>query len=104
MAVGFTFNYFFSTVWNVAMPYLYNTDQAHLGGKIGWIFSFLGLVTLVIIYFEVPEIWMRCSMRTSVLGHSGHIGAVHLRKLGSWAKSKFMSIWAAVSGTWGLTI
>ncbi|GLI72090.1 hypothetical protein PoHVEF18_000258 [Penicillium ochrochloron] len=55
MAVGFTFNYFFSTVWNVVMPYLYNTDEAHLGGKIGWIFSFLGLVTLVIIYFEVPE-------------------------------------------------
>jgi hypothetical protein len=55
MAVGFTFNYFFSTVWNVIMPYLYNTDEAHLGGKIGWIFSFLGFVTLVIIYFEVPE-------------------------------------------------
>ena len=25
MAIGFTFNYFFSTVWNVAIPYLYNT-------------------------------------------------------------------------------
>lgn len=55
MAVGFTFNYFFSTVWNVVMPYLYNTDEAHLGGKIGWIFAGLGVITLFIIYFEVPE-------------------------------------------------
>jgi hypothetical protein len=55
MAVGFTFNYFFSTVWNVIMPYLYNTDEAHLGGKIGWIFAGLGAITIVIIYFEVPE-------------------------------------------------
>jgi hypothetical protein len=55
MAIGFTFNYFFSTVWNVAIPYLYNTDEANLGGKIGWIFAAMGLIALVIIYFEVPE-------------------------------------------------
>jgi hypothetical protein len=34
MAIGFTFNYFF-TIWNVAIPYLYNTNEADLGGKIG---------------------------------------------------------------------
>lgn len=55
MAIGFTFNYFFSTVWNVAIPYLYNTDEANLGGKIGWIFAAMGLIALVVIYFEVPE-------------------------------------------------
>ncbi|KAJ5167493.1 uncharacterized protein N7482_006274 [Penicillium canariense] len=55
MAIGFTFNYFFSTIWNVVIPYLYNTDEANLGGKMGWIFAGLGAITLVIIYCEVPE-------------------------------------------------
>lgn len=55
MAIGFTFNYFFSTIWNVVIPYLYNTDEANLGGKIGWIFAAMGLIALVVIYFEVPE-------------------------------------------------
>lgn len=55
MAIGFTFNYFFSTVWNVAIPYLYNTDEANLGGKIGWIFAGMGVIALAVIYFEIPE-------------------------------------------------
>jgi SP family general alpha glucoside:H+ symporter-like MFS transporter len=55
MAIGFTFNYFFSTVWNVAIPYLYNTTEANLGGKIGWIFAGMGIITLGIIFFEIPE-------------------------------------------------
>jgi len=55
MAIGFTFNYFFSTVWNVVIPYLYNTDEADLGGKIGWIFAGMGVIALVVIYFEIPE-------------------------------------------------
>ncbi|KAJ5682956.1 hypothetical protein N7462_006121 [Penicillium macrosclerotiorum] len=55
MAIGFTFNYFFSTIWNVVIPYLYNSDEANLGGKIGWIYAFMGAVTLLIIFFEIPE-------------------------------------------------
>lgn len=55
LAIGFTFNYFFSTVWNVAMPYLYNSDEADLGGLIGWIFAGMGAVTMLILFFELPE-------------------------------------------------
>ncbi|GKZ42253.1 hypothetical protein AbraIFM66951_000961 [Aspergillus brasiliensis] len=55
LAIGFTFNYFFSTVWNVAMPYLYNSDEADLGGLIGWIFAGMGAVMLLILFFELPE-------------------------------------------------
>ncbi|CAK49120.1 MFS general substrate transporter [Aspergillus niger CBS 101883] len=55
LAIGFTFNYFFSTVWNVVMPYLYNSDEADLGGLIGWIFAGMGAVTLLILFFELPE-------------------------------------------------
>ncbi|OJJ95047.1 hypothetical protein ASPACDRAFT_1860426 [Aspergillus aculeatus ATCC 16872] len=55
LAVGFTFNYFFSTVWNVVMPYLYNSDEADLGGLIGWIFAGMGAVMFVVLFFELPE-------------------------------------------------
>ncbi|PYH89226.1 maltose permease Mal61 [Aspergillus ellipticus CBS 707.79] len=55
LAIGFTFNYFFSTVWNVAMPYLYNSNEADLGGLIGWIFAALGAISLVVLFFELPE-------------------------------------------------
>lgn len=55
MAIGFSFNYFFSTVWNVIMPYLYNTDEANLGGKIGWIFAAMGVAALAGVYFMIPE-------------------------------------------------
>ncbi|PYH44692.1 MFS general substrate transporter [Aspergillus saccharolyticus JOP 1030-1] len=55
LALGFTFNYFFSTVWNVIMPYLYNSDEADLGGLIGWIFAGMGAVMFVVLFFELPE-------------------------------------------------
>ncbi|GKZ37267.1 hypothetical protein AbraIFM66950_008724 [Aspergillus brasiliensis] len=55
LAIGFTFNYFFSTVWNVVMPYLYNSDEADLGGLIGWIFAGMGAIMLLILFFELPE-------------------------------------------------
>ena len=55
IAIGFTFNYAFSTVWNVVIPYMFNQDQGNLGGKIGWIYFGLCLATLVVIYLEIPE-------------------------------------------------
>ncbi|PYI09301.1 maltose permease Mal61 [Aspergillus sclerotiicarbonarius CBS 121057] len=55
LAIGITFNNFFSAVWGVVMPYLYNSDEANLGGLIGWIFAGLGAIMLVILFFELPE-------------------------------------------------
>jgi MFS transporter, SP family, general alpha glucoside:H+ symporter len=55
LSIGFTFNYFFSTVWNVVVPYMFNSDQGNLGGKIGWIYLALVIPALAIIYFEFPE-------------------------------------------------
>lgn len=37
------------------IPYLYNTDEANLGGKIGRIFAAMGLIALVAIHYEVSE-------------------------------------------------
>jgi MFS transporter, SP family, general alpha glucoside:H+ symporter len=54
-AIGFAFNYFFSTVWNVVVPYMFNPDQGNLGGKIGWIYAATCLTAIVIVYFEFPE-------------------------------------------------
>jgi hypothetical protein len=77
MAIGFTFNYFFST-WNVPIPYLYNTTEANLGGKIGWIFAGMGVIALGIIFFSRStrqrvghsRSWTRCSMGGLVRGAS----------------------------------
>lgn len=55
LAIGFTFNYFFSTVWNVVIPYMFNQDEGNMGGKIGWIYFGLCLVTIVVVHFEFPE-------------------------------------------------
>lgn len=54
-AIGFAFNYFFCTVWQVAVPYMFNSDEGNLGGKMGWIFFVTSVIGLAITYFEVPE-------------------------------------------------
>ncbi|KAL2851258.1 general substrate transporter [Aspergillus pseudodeflectus] len=54
-SIGFAFNYFYSTVWNVVVPYMFNADEGNLGGKMGWIFLATSLISLVVVYFEVPE-------------------------------------------------
>lgn len=54
-SIGFAFNYTFSTVWNVVVPYMFNSDEGNLGGKMGWIFAATSLIAIVIIYFEFPE-------------------------------------------------
>lgn len=54
LGLGAAFSAICSTVWNVVMPYLFNQDQANLGGNIGWIFFGMGSVYLVIVYFDVP--------------------------------------------------
>ncbi|KAL2823846.1 general substrate transporter [Aspergillus cavernicola] len=54
-SVGFAFNYFFSTLWNVVVPYMFNADEGNLGGKLGWIFLATGVISLLVVYFEFPE-------------------------------------------------
>lgn len=55
-ALGFFFNYAYSTVWNVVVPYMYNADAGNLQGKTGWIFCGTCLISLVVVWFEVPEL------------------------------------------------
>ncbi|KAM3068643.1 hypothetical protein ACMFMG_011166 [Clarireedia jacksonii] len=54
-SVGFFFNYSYSTIWNVAVPYMFNTDEGNLGGKMGWIFFATSVIAWAVVFFELPE-------------------------------------------------
>ncbi|KAI1608898.1 hypothetical protein EDD36DRAFT_469215 [Exophiala viscosa] len=54
-SVGFFFNYCFSTIWNVVVPYMFNVDEGNLGGKIGFIYFATCAIAVVVLYFEMPE-------------------------------------------------
>ncbi|KAH8901361.1 general substrate transporter [Thozetella sp. PMI_491] len=54
LGVGICFQYIASTVWNIVMPYLFNSTEANLGGNIGWIFFGQGLLMLVVMFYDVP--------------------------------------------------
>jgi len=42
-------------VFSIVLPYLYNLDAAHLGGKLGFIFFALGVFTILGTWWTVPE-------------------------------------------------
>lgn len=42
------------TFWQSVLPYLFNSDQADLGGNLGWIFFGIAAIYLVMVYFFVP--------------------------------------------------
>jgi len=54
LGLGMGFQAVAGTFWTVAMPYLFNQDQANLGGNIGWIFFGMGLLILLVLYLDVP--------------------------------------------------
>jgi MFS transporter, SP family, general alpha glucoside:H+ symporter len=54
-SIGFMFNFFFSTVWNVVVPYMFNPNEGNLGGRMGWIFFTTSILAAIIIFLEFPE-------------------------------------------------
>lgn len=54
-AVGFVMNGFASWLFNFVVPYLFNVDQANLGGKTGFFFAGLCLVGVLVVFLEIPE-------------------------------------------------
>lgn len=54
-SIGFMFSYFYSTVWSVSVPYMFNVDEGNLGGKMGFIFLATAIIALVLLFFELPE-------------------------------------------------
>lgn len=54
-ALGFVMSYFSSWLFSFILPYLFNPDEANLGGKLGWIFFGLCIIGFVVLFFELPE-------------------------------------------------
>jgi hypothetical protein len=80
IGVGIASNYFFSTVWLVVLPYLFNEDEANLGGKIGFVFFAQALLFVVAVWFEVPSTNGRSYEDLDVMFES----RVHTRKFQDW--------------------
>jgi MFS transporter, SP family, general alpha glucoside:H+ symporter len=55
LGIGNTFFNLYGTIWTVVLPYLFNSDQANLGGNIAWIYLGQGLIMLVLLFYIVPE-------------------------------------------------
>lgn len=55
LAVAQAFSSIVSTIWQIVLPYLFNRDQANMGGNLGWIFFGMAVVYFVILYFDVPN-------------------------------------------------
>ncbi|KAH8205049.1 hypothetical protein TruAng_000772 [Truncatella angustata] len=55
LAIGFFFNYFYSTIWNIVVPYMFNPGYGNLGGELGWVFFGTCSVSLFLIWFEMPD-------------------------------------------------
>ncbi|KAF6834720.1 maltose permease, partial [Colletotrichum plurivorum] len=53
--VAWVANALFSWVFMFVVPYLFNTDEANLGGKIGLIFAGLSVLGFILIFLEIPE-------------------------------------------------
>ncbi|KAH8658208.1 general substrate transporter [Xylariales sp. PMI_506] len=55
LGIGNTIFNLYGTIWTIVLPYLFNSDEADLGGNIGWIFLGMGLIMLGLLYFFVPD-------------------------------------------------
>ncbi|KAM0445014.1 hypothetical protein ACHAQK_002558 [Fusarium lateritium] len=55
LALGQAFSSIVSTIWQIILPYLFNRDQANMGGNIGWIFFAMAAIYLVVLFLDVPN-------------------------------------------------
>lgn len=55
LAIGFFFNYFYSTIWNIVVPYMFNPSEGNLGGLMGWIFFATSVIAFGVMWIELPE-------------------------------------------------
>ena len=55
IAIGLGAQYSLNMMWSFVLPYLFNPDQANLGARVGFIFSGLAIISLVCLWFYLPE-------------------------------------------------
>ncbi|PKS11134.1 hypothetical protein jhhlp_002895 [Lomentospora prolificans] len=55
IAIGMTLQYGLNMMWSFVLPYLFNPDKANLGAKLAFIFGGLAIISLVFLWFFLPE-------------------------------------------------
>ncbi len=91
IGVGIASNYLFSTIWLVVLPYLFNEDEANLGGKIGFVFFGQALLFMAAVWFAVPNTNGRTYEELDQMFES----RVHTRKFSSWKPDEEITAAAA---------
>ncbi|CEI65539.1 unnamed protein product [Fusarium venenatum] len=80
LALGQAFSSIVSTIWQIILPYLFNRDQADMGGNIGWIFFGMAAIYFVVLYFDVPDTKGRTYEELNLMFEKG----VPARQFGSY--------------------
>ncbi|KAH8168536.1 sugar transporter domain-containing protein [Sarocladium implicatum] len=55
IAIGLGAQYLLNMMWSFVLPYLFNPDQANLGARLGFVFSGLAILSLIFLWFYLPE-------------------------------------------------
>lgn len=55
LGIGFVTNAFMTWAFSLCVPYMFNSDQGNLGGKIGFVFSGFCVIGFVLSWIEIPE-------------------------------------------------
>ncbi|KAK9311248.1 general substrate transporter [Lipomyces starkeyi] len=55
ISIGIAFQYSLNVMWSFVLPYLFNPDRANLGAKVAFIFGGLALLSIVFLWFYLPE-------------------------------------------------
>jgi hypothetical protein len=55
LGVGFVTNAFMTWAFSLCVPYMFNSDQGNLGGKIGFVFCGFCVIGFVLSWIEIPE-------------------------------------------------
>ncbi|KAH0420497.1 hypothetical protein CcaCcLH18_13989 [Colletotrichum camelliae] len=55
IAIGLACQKALETMWNFVLPYLFNPDKLNLGAKLAFIFGGLSVISLVHLWFNLPE-------------------------------------------------
>ena len=55
IAIGLAVANSFSVMWSFVLPYMFNPDEANLGGKVGFIFGGLSFPCIAFVWYFQPE-------------------------------------------------
>ncbi|KAH7130188.1 general substrate transporter [Dendryphion nanum] len=66
-AIGFITNALAGVVFSITVPYMFNVDAGNLGGKIGFIFAALSLLSFFLSFMFVPETKARSFAELDIL-------------------------------------